>query len=311
MNNRLNQPNSFTQILDLTFRIGKDHFRNFFYILFVFMGPIFLLQALLELQFGLNLINFGTDDANANFVDRMISRFDSGFYDDGLYGLELYGTEIVTIIVALATIILAPISTAAIVIAIDKIRKNEPYTVGSVIKEAFRRFFPLMGGSIVFGLIITFVSIISILLVVLAIYVAGGFDGNIIATVLIIIFSTIVGIVGLGYFFTRISFYITAIAVGEKSPAIVTSFRLSKGRGWILLGLIVVISMITSTISGAFEVLFTLIFGASVLLSLSVNLISIVTSMFMTIAYAVMYFDMKARRDGDDLDRLLDEYEQQ
>lgn len=311
MNNRLNQPNSFTQILDLTFRIGKEHFRNFFFILFVFMGPLFLLQALLELRFGLSLINFGTDDANADFFERMISRFDSSFYDEGLYGVDLYGTEIVTIIVAFATMILAPISTAAIVIAINKIRKNETYTVGSVIKEAFRRFFPLMGGSIVYGLIIFFVSIISILLVVLAIYLSGGFDGNIIATVLIIIASVIGVIIGLGYFFTRISFYLTAIAAGEKSPGIGASFRLSRGRGWILFGLIIVFSIITTTVASAFEVVLSLVFGASVLLSLSSNLLSIITTMFMTIGYAVMFFDMKARHDGDDLDQLLNEYEQQ
>ena len=48
MDERFNRPKGFGEILDLTFSLSKNKFRDFFFISLIFMGPIYLIQALIS-----------------------------------------------------------------------------------------------------------------------------------------------------------------------------------------------------------------------------------------------------------------------
>ena len=60
--------------------------------------------------------------------------------------------------------------------------------------------------------------------------------------------------VGIGYLLTRWSFYFGSAVLGEGSPGFTRSWRLTRKRGWILIGLYIVFALIITFISGAIEV---------------------------------------------------------
>ncbi len=64
---KFNRPKSFGEILDHTFRLSKTHFKDFFMVMLLFMGPVYLLQALIELSSGVNFIRDMT--VSENFSD--------------------------------------------------------------------------------------------------------------------------------------------------------------------------------------------------------------------------------------------------
>lgn len=52
MESKIDTPKGFGQILDLTFSISRKKFSEFILIMLIFLGPIFVLQAVLELASG-------------------------------------------------------------------------------------------------------------------------------------------------------------------------------------------------------------------------------------------------------------------
>ena len=54
MDTKFNKPKTFGEILDHTFSLSKNRFKDFFLILLILMGPIYLLQALIQLLSGVS-----------------------------------------------------------------------------------------------------------------------------------------------------------------------------------------------------------------------------------------------------------------
>ena len=114
--------------------------------------------------------------------------------------------------------------------------------------------------------------------------------------------------IGIGYLLTRWSFYFGSAVLDEGSPGFTRSWRLTQKRGWPLIGLYIVFSLIIGVISSAIELTFGLFLGNSVLLSMIVSLASIFTTMIFSVGYAVMYLDLKVRHDADDLKEMIEDY---
>ena len=74
MNERLNRPKGFGEILDLTFSLSKNKFRDFFIISLIFMGPIYLIQALISLSSGVGF--FREMGAGGAWYEKIISSFE-------------------------------------------------------------------------------------------------------------------------------------------------------------------------------------------------------------------------------------------
>lgn len=54
MDPQFNKPKGFGEILDHTFRLSKKRFKDFFLIFLILVGPVYLLDALLQLLGGTN-----------------------------------------------------------------------------------------------------------------------------------------------------------------------------------------------------------------------------------------------------------------
>ena len=71
---KFNRPKGFGEILDLTFSLSKNKFRDFFIILLIFMGPIYLLQALIRLASGVSF--FREIGVSGAWYEKIISGFE-------------------------------------------------------------------------------------------------------------------------------------------------------------------------------------------------------------------------------------------
>ncbi|MEK3889357.1 hypothetical protein [Bacillus sp. FSL K6-3431] len=300
MDAKFNRPKGFGQILDLTFTISKNKFRDLIMILLIFMGPIYLLQALIQLLFGTSF--FREVGPGNTWYEQILSGFDVGEVTEATN----LGADIGVGFVGFISFFLFPIATAAILLVVNHMRKNEDYTVGSVIKEAFARYWPIIGSTILYSLIVfglIFIPIIIITLVGVFGALALPALGIVLAIVLFLAFA-----VGIIYLLTRWSFYYGSVILGEGSPGFSRSWRLTQKRTWTLIGLYIVFLLIITSISTAIEFTFSLFLGNSVLYQMIVNIATIFTTLILSVGYAVMYFDLKIRHDAEDLKEMIEDY---
>ncbi|WP_010281886.1 hypothetical protein [Bacillus timonensis] len=299
MNNKFSQPKGFGEILDLTFSLSKNRFRDFFTILLIFMGPIYILEALILVRSGRSFIR--QVGPGNDWFSQVLSSFDETLVVEN----TSFGLAIGTMLIGIAGFVLFPVAEAAILIALNHIRKNEEFMIGSVIKKAFTRFWAMLGSNILFSLIVFGFFFVAVLLLV-----PIGISAIAIAPVgILIAFVLGLGIfVALGYLLTRWGFYFGSVVLDYESPGFSRSWHLSKKRGWVLFGLYIVFFLIISAISFAVEATFGIFLGNSVLLTLLVNLTTIFTTLLFAVGYGVMYLDAKARHDAEDLDEMIEEF---
>ncbi|MEH7549646.1 hypothetical protein [Neobacillus vireti] len=226
----------------------------------------------------------------------------------GSFDSSSLGADIGLIVVGVVSFLLFPVAEAAILFAIQHIKNEEEYTVSSVIKEAFLRFWPMLGSSILFGIILLGIILIPILIV--------AFSGATIAAAVHPVLGILVGIllfigfaIGVGLLITRWSFYFGSVVLDKVTPGFARSWRLSKKRTWVLFGLYIVFYLIVSIISFAVQLTFGALLGDSVLLGLISNLASLFTTMIFSVGYGVMYLDLKTRNDAEDLKELIEDYQ--
>ncbi|WP_066254889.1 hypothetical protein [Neobacillus drentensis] len=301
MDKKFTTPKGFGEILDHTFQLTKNRFKDLFMILLIFMGPVYLLQAILQLSSGTSF--FREVGSGGVWFEQILSSFE----ETGTFDSSSLGADIGLIVIGLVSAILAPVAEAAILFTINHVRKNEVYTVSSVIKQAFSRFWPMIGSSILFFLITVGVIIIPLGIV--------GVVGGVVATKVNMVLGILLGVVlflgfalGIGLLLTRWSFYFGSVVLDKDSPGLGRSWRLSRKRTWALMGLYIVFYFIISSISFGVQMTFGIVLGNSVLLTLSSNLVTLVTTMIFSVGYGVMYLDLKTRHDADDLKEMLDDY---
>ncbi|MFJ7726343.1 hypothetical protein ACIQXV_09280 [Neobacillus sp. NPDC097160] len=301
MDTKFKKPKGFGEILDHTFSLTKNRFKEFFMISIIFMGPIYLIQAIIQLASGTSFFRqVGTGN---DWFEQILS----GLEESGTINSSNLGVDIGLIVVGLFSALLFPVAEAAILFAINHIRKNEEFTVGSVIKQAFSRFWPILGSGILFGLISLGIIIIPIVIVA----VIGGIVAtavNPIIGILLGILLFLCGAIGIGLLLTRWSFYFGSVVLDKTSPGFSRSWKLSKNRTWASMGLYIVFYIIVSIISVAVELTFGLLLGNSVLLKMISNLATLFTTMIFSVGYGVMYLDLKTRHDADDLKELIEDY---
>ncbi|MCM3115670.1 hypothetical protein M3610_10255 [Neobacillus sp. MER 74] len=301
MENKFSTPKGFGEILDHTFQLTKNRFKDFFMILLIFMGPVYLVQAILQLSSGTSF--FREVGSDGEWFDQILTSFE----ESGTFDSSSLGADIGLIIIGILSAILAPVAEAAILFTINHVRRNEDYSVGSVIKEAFSRFWPIIGSSILFGLISLGIIIVPIVIIAFtgvvvaaAVHPVGGI---LLGIVLFLVFAILVGLL-----LTRWSFYFGSVVLDKVSPGLGRSWRLTRKRTWVLLGLYIVFYLIISCISFGVQMTFGMVLGNSVLLTLITNLITLVTTMIFSVGYGVMYLDAKTRHDADDLKEMLEEF---
>jgi hypothetical protein len=300
MEDHFTKPKSFGAVLDQTFRLSKNNFSTFFIIMLIVVGPIVILDAIVSLLAGSSF--FREVSSGGSFFEQL-----SNTVDDSLYGTTTLAEDLGAIIVGLATIVLYPVAQAAVIYAIEAIRDKEEFTAGSVIKQAFSRFWPIFASSLLFGVIVFGMILVSV--IIITVITAGGALVNPLAGVIyfILLFLAFGSVVA--YFLTRWSLYLPAVAFEPCAPGLGRSWHLTRKNFWRTFGLIVVIGAITIIISVVFDLLGTAFLGYSVLYSIIINIVTIITTVFFSVGYALIYLDLKLRNDGDDLMEMIEDYE--
>lgn len=296
LDNLFERPKRFSEILDLTFQLSRKHFASFMKILLIIIGPFILIEAAISLFSGVNF--FRGIGEGVTFLERFVNTITEEEFL--LQGNELWNTIFLFI-----TVLFYPFAMAAILYAVNNIRKGETYSIGDVIKRAFSRFFPLLGSNILFFLILLgmLVFLIFVLFMIFSVIftVLSEFVGFWLTFILIIAFYFIIA-----FFVTRLSFYLGVVVIDDIKPGFGRSWRLTKQRWLPLLGIYFVLSIITSIINSMAQLTFVAFLGYSVLYLLLENLIILFTWMIISVAYAVVFFDLKVRHDGDDLIEMID-----
>lgn len=300
LESKFSKPKGFGELLDHTFSLSKKKFSDFFLILLLLMGPVYVLEAIILLLSGTSFfreVGFGEV-----WYEQIISSFD----DSTVIETTSFGADIAMIFIGLLSLLLFPVAEAAILFAINHIRKNEEYTIKSVIKKGFSKFWPMLGSNILFLLIVIAMFFVSIFVTTLVGIITG--IGNPVIGVIIGIIMFLGFTIGFGYLCSRLAFYFCVVVLEDDAPGFSRSWRLSQGRSWILFGLYVIFMIIVSIISAAGELTFGLFLGNSVLFTLITNLLTLFTTLIFSVGYALMYFDSKLRRDADDLKDMIDDY---
>ncbi|GHH99067.1 glycerophosphoryl diester phosphodiesterase membrane domain-containing protein [Neobacillus kokaensis] len=301
MDSKFSKPKGFGEILDHTFSLSKSRFKDFFMVFLILLGPVYLVEAIIQLLSGTSF--FREVGSGSTWYEQMLA----SFTETGTVDSSSIGADVGLIFVGLFTVILGPVAEAAILLGINHIRKNEDFTVKSIIKEAFSRFWPMLGSTILFGLIIFGMVLVPIIIVALMGVIGAAATnpavGILIGVVLFLAFGVVIA-----YFVTRWSFYFGSVVLDRKSPGFGRSWRLTRGRTWVLIGLFIVFYLIITIISFAVEATLGIALGNSVLLSIISNIVVLITTMIFSVGYGVMYLDLKVRHDADDLKELIDDY---
>jgi hypothetical protein len=182
----------------------------------------------------------------------------------------------------LVALIVAPFTTGALFRAGVGLQLGEPLTIGQVLLDTLRRYFGLWGAMILFGL----VAISSVFVITIPIVL---------------------------WVLVRWSLGLAALFAERVNPAraLGRSWALVKDQWWRTLGIILVVLLLTSIVSGvltlfldAVAVIIPSTAVRGVILLTSKTVVSALVSPITPITVTLLYFDLRVRNEGYDLEQL-------
>lgn len=312
----LQKPMGFGEILDATFRILKIHFKKLFQISMILVGPLYLLMILATFLADVPLIHTSSvEDISSFWIRSAFFNYDEvlmGYasMDSVPYGILIF-TNIVMVLIAV------PMVYASIAIFINDLREGTTIQIGKIIKRAFKRYWALLGGLLVYYLIMAGLFIVGFFLIS---FLAGALGAgmyfssvdSVIRNVMVMLITMgillIPTLLGVGYFLIRWSFFFAAIVFEKVSPGLGKSWNLTRKSFWRVFGLFLVVSIITSILTWALEAGTVSLLGDSVLMILLVSLFDLVIMLVFPIAYTIVYFDLRIRNEAEDVKELIESY---
>lgn len=195
----------------------------------------------------------------------------------------------------LGALILLPFSVGAVYRAVTDVALGRPATVGVVLRETLARYWPLLG-LIGLGILLFIGWIIAEAIGFVLLFIPG-----------LAVFCAAV------YLAVRWSLVVAAMMAEDVGPirGLGRSWSLVSSSWWRTLGILLIVGILQSIISYALLILFTLfadIFSTgdfrAALVSVGSTLLSALVSPITTIAVVLLYFDLRVRKEGLDLDQL-------
>ena len=198
-------------------------------------------------------------------------------------------------LVGLGALILLPFSVGAVYRAVTDVALGKPATVGLVLRETLARYFPLLGLIalvFVFFIVWAIVFTIGLLLLVLpglAVFCAGV------------------------YFAVRWTLSVAAMMAEDIGPSrgLGRSWNLVRGQWWRTFGILLIVGIMQAVIGYALGFLFGLIAAAVTsgdvqlaVIAVGSTILGALVSPITTIAVVLLYFDLRVRKEGLDLDQL-------
>ncbi|MCL2337993.1 MAG: hypothetical protein FWC60_11310 [Firmicutes bacterium] len=269
----------FGEILDVIFQTVKSNLKGMLLITFLFFAPAVVIQ-LIGLQIGSFAIIF------LSSIIFMIAYF---------------------------------LAMASVMLIVRDVRQEKDWNLREIARQARSRFWPLLGASILFGLLV-----FAIVLVLILIF--GIFGGSIAGLAMVlgggsvspgvgilgafgVFIMTVVFFVVYIFLMVRFSFYFPAVVFGESPPALSRSWRLTQNNVWRLIGLYIVITLFMLVIVMGPIFLLAKLSIPLVLTRLVQAILDIIYYVFYAAAMAVVYFDLVVRNEAGDLLDLTARYE--
>ncbi|NPV91972.1 MAG: hypothetical protein HPY50_14495 [Firmicutes bacterium] len=173
------------------------------------------------------------------------------------------------------------------------------------IKESCRRFWPLFGYSLLFGLglLVVLLIVVGIFSVLMAGFLSGGPGTYVIMTVI----GVLLGVplfIGVMYLVIRISFFFPIVMEGGGQP-FGNSWRMTRGSFWRLLAVFIVINVVYIIILYGGQLLALLPGWLSIVGMILSLFINIAISPIPIVAFTICYYDLKARTEGPDLQDMI------
>lgn len=198
----------------------------------------------------------------------------------------------------LGGLILLPFSVGAVYRAVTDISLGKPVSIAGVLRETLNRYFPLLG---LIALAFAFFIVWAIALVI-------G---------LVLLILPFFAVLAAGAFFAvRWSLVVAAMMAEDIGPihGLRRSWNLVAGMWWRTLGVLFVVGVLQSIIGFALGVFLGLIVGVALsgdaqlaVTSAGTTLLNAVVSPIFAIGVVLLYFDLRTRKEGLDLDQLARE----
>jgi len=195
----------------------------------------------------------------------------------------------------LGALILLPFSVGAVYRAVTDVALGRPATIGSVLRETLARYWLLLG---LIGLGILFFIV--------------WFIAEIIGFVLLVLPGLAVFCAAV-YLGVRWSLTVAAMMAEDIGPirGLQRSWNLVTGSWWRTLGILLIVTIMQLIITYGLFILFGVIAALfatgdfqAALVQVGGTLLSALVSPITTIAITLLYFDLRVRKEGLDLDQL-------
>ncbi|MBX3001245.1 MAG: glycerophosphoryl diester phosphodiesterase membrane domain-containing protein, partial [Caldilineaceae bacterium] len=319
-------------LLDRAFRLYRARFRLFLLTAAIFLIPFSLISGLLTGQFLTGYMDAIT--AMTTTPDDLPSTVAGEFFGivGGFFGVMFVFGIAGLLINAIVALALTTQGIAAL--------HEEGLTVGEGVRRGLRRFWSYIGMSIAQFVLIflaTLAVLIPLFILIFAVIFAGAAIGatafsdeniiGIIALVLVIICGYLVALilaVAPGIYLSARWIVATPSLLAEELGALDAlrrSWRLTKKQGWRVVGYLILLYLITFVVIslpvGLLQqvIIFTLpTSGLGLATAVSTAISSIVTVVwtpFYTCAVVLLYYDLRVRAEGYDLDLRVQQLESQ
>ena len=196
---------------------------------------------------------------------------------------------------ALGALILLPFSLGAVYRAVTDVALGRPATIGSVLRETLARYWPLLG---LIGLFLAFGAVWAV--------------AELIGFVLLILPGLAVFCAAV-YFLVRWSLTVAAMMAEDIGPirGLGRSWNLVSGQWWRTFGILLIVTILQTIITWGLGILLGVIASVfstgdfqAALVQVGGTLLGALVSPITTIAVVLLYFDLRVRKEGLDLDQL-------
>lgn len=269
------QPRAISELLDATFSLYRRNFQVLAGVAVLIVIPG-LVISLISGSYRANpftVLQQVVSNTNNPAALQQLNQTQQNVVNSPLYPLSF-----------LLEFLIIPFSVGALYQAAVTLAMGQPATIGSVLSATLRRYFALFGLIFLIGLV-----------------VVGG--------ILIITIPVVIWVV------IRWSVATPALFAEELGPAraLRRSWQLVSGEWWRTLGILLVVGIMTSVIQSVLGFLFGGLAAVlpgldtdlhAALSTSATQLASAVVTPLLPIAVTLLYFDMRVRKEGYDLDEL-------
>ncbi|SDD40282.1 Membrane domain of glycerophosphoryl diester phosphodiesterase [Paenibacillus sp. UNCCL117] len=315
----LNRPMGIGAILDKSFQLYRSHFTVAFLLLLLFAGPFYIIQNVLF--YNLSTLSF-FPESGTSIADSFELFLNGGAAsaEEASPGLLLF----TFLVMPLYLLLLVPVLMSSQLLLVKTALQGGEVRFGEVLRGAFVRYGRQVGNTLLYGLIIFGLMFVIWIALVLALVLIGSltvglgagflalggdpFGGSIAFIVIVAVVYILTGFAisaCSSYFIIRFGFYLPIVTLEDEGEAIRGSWRLTRGSFWRIFAVFFILTVIYTVFSLGVYALLIAVFKMSLIGQLINTVLILLIAPLYTIPYGVIYFDLRVRHEGADLERYM------